>query len=68
MSHGERRSRKSHNCGRDYWKPQGMTGRVKGVWKASVSSRAGTNKKTKRITHKAIRKQKDRMIEDELEL
>jgi hypothetical protein len=55
MAGGERQSRKTNVAGRDYWsKVDKVFGSGSGN-RASVSHRAGSNKLTKRYTHKSIR-------------
>ena len=61
MSHGERRSRKSSHAGHEYWKPVGINGKATG-WRFPCSARAGTNKKTKRITQHSIRQQVKKFV------
>lgn len=64
MAHGERASRYSNCCGKDYWKPVGLfKSRLKG-WMYPVSYRARVNKRTKRITHHSQRQEIRRLLDN----
>lgn len=56
MAKGQRSSILTNSRGADYWKKMGFMKRTTG-WMAGISHKAGTNKYTKRCTHKGIRQQ-----------
>jgi len=66
MAQGQRRSRLSENCGRDYFKKRGLFERCVGWW-WPVSMRAGVNKKTKRFSNKSERQQVRKHIKNVME-
>jgi len=55
MARGQRQSMKTNCAGRDYWSKVDKVFGPGAGWMSSVSHRAGTNKLTKRYTHKSIR-------------